>query len=236
MFAAAVSSVMVSSGPEMLPSRLAAACAAVLPVAAAGISVFSNDFRVPVGASAPQAAAAERLQFTTGEGPCLSVHATGVPVACTESDLAARWPDFHEQLTEATPYRAVASVPLTKALTGIGALDLYFIEPDGPADLPMQDAGMVGDLVADMLGGQPWVPALTGLSEPGWLNSSPARRRGLVSVAMGMLTVAVGVSLPDALAVLRAHAYATGQTVDDLAGQVVTRAMPVEELRLPGNQ
>jgi hypothetical protein len=226
----------VPGGPEMLPSRLAAACVAVLPVAGAGISVFSNEFRVPVGASAAPAAAAERLQFTTGEGPCLSVHASGVPAAYTESDLAARWPDFHEELVEATPYRAVVSVPLPKALTGVGALDLYFTEPDGPARLPIDDASAVGALVADLLGRQPWVPALTGLSEPNWLHASPAVQRGMVSVAMGMVSVAVGLTLPDALAALRAHAYAAGQTLDELAGQVVNRSVPIEELRLNSNQ
>ena len=57
-------------GPELLPVRLAMACAQVLPVAGVGISVFgSADMRIPVGASNAAAVVAERLQFTAGEGP-----------------------------------------------------------------------------------------------------------------------------------------------------------------------
>ena len=58
--------------PELLPVRLARACARVLPAAGVGISLFgSNGIRVPVGASDDDAAIAERLQFTAAEGPCL---------------------------------------------------------------------------------------------------------------------------------------------------------------------
>jgi hypothetical protein len=43
---------------------------------------------------------------------------------------------------------------------------------------------------------------------------------------------ALGVPSPDALALLRAHAYADGQSLDDLAAQVLSRQVPVEELAL----
>jgi hypothetical protein len=61
------------AGPELLPVRLARAAVRVLPgVAGAGISVLADPgMRVPLGASDEDAATAERLQFTVGEGPCL---------------------------------------------------------------------------------------------------------------------------------------------------------------------
>src|SRR3954447_10060986 len=60
-------------GPELLPSRLMRSCVQVLPVAGAGVSVFT---RGAGGASDDSAVLAERLQFTVGEGPCLAAHAT----------------------------------------------------------------------------------------------------------------------------------------------------------------
>ena len=59
---------------ELLPVLLARACARVLGVAGAGISVFADDYRVPLGASDNDASSAERLQFTLGEGPCLDAY------------------------------------------------------------------------------------------------------------------------------------------------------------------
>ena len=176
------------ASPEMVPTGLSMAAARVLPVAAAGISVFSTDFRVPIGASGSEAAAAERLQFTIGQGPCLDTHGGGGVVLAAEAELISRWPEFHEQLVTATPYRAVACVPLPALLAGVGTMDLYLRASSGLAGLPLQDATTVVDLVAGTLSAQPWVQALVGRAEPGWLHGPGARARGLVSVAMGMLT------------------------------------------------
>ena len=55
-------------------------------------------------------------------------------------------------------------------------------------------------------------------------------------IAMGMLNVALDVSTPDALALLRGHAYATGRTVDDIARDVTNRRIAAQELRVGSNQ
>ncbi len=223
------------AAPEMVPTGLSVAAAGVLPVAAAGISVFSTDFRVPIGASGSDAAAAERLQFTIGQGPCLDTRGGGGVVLAAEAELISRWPEFHEQLVTATPYRAVACVPLPALLAGVGTMDLYLRASSGLAGLPLEDLTTVVDLVADTLSAQPWVQALVGPPEPGWLRAPGARARGLVSVAMGMLTVAAGLNFPDALQVLRMHAYATDRTVDDVARAVVERELPIQDLHPTSN-
>lgn len=99
-------------GPELLPARLMRAAAAVLPVAAAGISAFSKlRHRVPLGASDDTAALAERLQFTVGEGPCLAAHTDQRAVVATAEVMSRCWPAFHLELTGRTPYRAIVSIP-----------------------------------------------------------------------------------------------------------------------------
>jgi len=57
-----------------------------------------------------------------------------------------------------------------------------------------------------------------------------------VFLAMGMLNVALEVSAPDALALLRGHAFAVNRTVDDIAQDVVNRRIAVHELRVGSNQ
>ena len=61
-----------------------------------------------------------------------------------------------------------------------------------------------------------------------------AGRRAASTVwqAIGFVNSALGVPSPEALALLRAHAYADGQSLDDLAAQVLSRQVPVEELGL----
>jgi hypothetical protein len=44
------------------------------------------------------------------------------------------------------------------------------------------------------------------------------------------VNAALGVPSPDALALLRAHAYATETSLDDLAAQVITRQFLMEDL------
>ena len=50
-----------------------------------------------------------------------------------------------------------------------------------------------------------------------------------------MLTVAAGFNFPDALQVLRMHAYATDRTVDDVARAVVERELPIQDLHPTSN-
>jgi hypothetical protein len=51
--------------PRLVPALVARACADALPVDGAGLSLHAGPLRVPIGASSPPAAHAERLQFTS---------------------------------------------------------------------------------------------------------------------------------------------------------------------------
>ena len=107
------------AGPELLPVRLARACARTLAVDDAGLSlVDAAQRRVPLGASSDIAEVAERLQFTVGAGPCMTAQETRQPVFAVEEDLRRRWPVFAELLIGATPFRAVVALPLQPALAG----------------------------------------------------------------------------------------------------------------------
>ena len=124
--------------------RLARTCAQVLPVAGVGISMFrSNGTRIPAGASDDDAAAAERLQFTAAEGPCLDAHALDRTVLATETLIAGRWPDFYTGLVTRTPFRAVAAVPWSTTLKGPGTVDLLFQQSRDLADLDFAAADEV---------------------------------------------------------------------------------------------
>lgn len=219
------------SGPELLPVRLARACTAVLPVAAAGLSMYSsNDFRVPIGASDDMAADAERLQFTVGEGPCLAAHAEARIISATEADMERLWPRFHHELRKGSTYRSIISVPLSHELHGIAALDLYLSDPT--ADLHVDESVFiaVAHTVTRHLLDHPHQGDPTDGGGPAWLDSPAARRRSTVWGAIGMINVGLRLSTVDALAVLRGYSYSHDTTVDELAELLVSRELPVDAL------
>lgn len=217
-------------GLELLPERLARACAQVLPVDGAGISLyFAADRRLPLAASDRTAAEAERLQFTVGEGPCLSSHAEGHPIMADEATIATRWPAFHDDLVTRTPIRGVVSLPLEDEFSDLGVLDLYLVPPRdvGGLDLELGRA-VAGEVTAALRATNGRTSA--DADGPAWLDTPAAGRRSLVWQAMGFVNTGLGVTGPDALAMLRAHAYSEGLTLDDLAARVVDREVPLERL------
>jgi hypothetical protein len=222
------------AGPELLPVRLARACVRMLPVVGAGISIAGpGGRRIPLGASSESAAAAERLQFTVGAGPCMTAQERREPVFSLLADLRSRWPAFADLLEEHTPYRAVVAFPLREAIAGLGAIDLYFTSEDDVASLDVFEALAVGDLVSSELSDtavwSTWSPA----RGPHWLHGPSAQRRSAVWEAIGVVGLALRTGSAEALAVLRGTAYASGRTVDDVAADVLTGALDPADLRRP---
>jgi hypothetical protein len=217
-------------GAELVPERLARAAAAVLPVDGAGISLFfASDRRLPLGASDDQSAEAERLQFTVGEGPCLSAHATGRPVIADQAVLRSRWPAFYDSLVTRTSIRGIISLPLEDEFRGFGALDLYVAPPRDVRAVTLCDALTVA---AEVVGtfwatrGQASIQA----DGPAWLDAPAAERRARVWQAMGFVNAGLGVTSPDALALLRGYAYGEGMDLDDLADRVLDRGVSLQLL------
>ena len=219
------------TGPELLPVRLARACARTLAVDDAGLSlVDASQQRVPLGASSDVAEVAERLQFTVGAGPCMTAQETREPVFAVEEDLRRRWPVFTELLVGATPFRAVVALPLQPALAGAGAIDLYFRTSAEVLDLDVFEAIAVGHLVTSALSDAAVWSAWSPAEGPEWLHGPVPQRRAAVWEAMGKVSVELEVSAPDALTLIRAHAYAAGETVDDVAEDLLSGHLTAADL------
>jgi hypothetical protein len=220
------------SGPELLPVRLARACVRTLGVDGAGISLVDPAQQpVPLGASSEAADTAERLQFTVGDGPCLSAQETREPVFAVEDVLRQRWPVYADLLLGATPYRAVVALPLAPALVGTGTIDLYFERSDAVLALDVFEALAVGELVASALSDAAVSSSWSADDGPEWLHGPAPRRRAVVWRAMGRASVTLGIGAAAALSLLRAHAYGTGNSVDDVAADLLADRLRPEELR-----
>ena len=221
-------------GPELLPVRLAGAAARMLKVDGAGLSLIDGSGRrLPLGASSERASTAERLQFTTGEGPCTTAQETRQPVFAVEEDLLRRWPVFADLLLGATPFRAVVALPLVRALVGEGALALFFIRPDQVTDLDVFEALAVGELVMTALSEAAVWSTWSATAGPEWLRGAAPQRRAAVWKAMGTLGVDLDLAAPAALDLMRAHAYGRGRSVDDVAADLLAGRLLPAQLRDP---
>ncbi|MQA35680.1 GAF domain-containing protein [Modestobacter roseus] len=243
-FAAALAAASPDPGePALLPDRLARAAARVLAVDGSGSDVgvgFSVRAgargRTPLAASSAEAGRAERLQFTVGAGPCTAVYDTGQPVFAVPTDLRSRWPAYADLLFARTPYRGVVCLPLRSTLTGIGVLDVFLAEPADVPRLDVFDALAVGELITSALGDTALWSSWTAADSPAWLHTPAALRRAAVWEAVGRVAAAWDVDAPAALALLRAHAWATGRSVDSLAADLLAgRLTPADVAGRPAD-
>jgi hypothetical protein len=217
------------TGPDLLPTRLAIAAAQVLPVEAAGISV-TVDIRVPLGASSDDACTAERLQFTIGEGPCLSATASLDPEVADGNEIARKWPAFHEGFVAKTPFRSVASLPLVSNGSRLGAVDFYWTDPEAARELALDEAETIAQYITLLLRQAPLIDSTLDYDQPVWLDAPAAQNRMDVWKAIGLVSTAHLLTAPDALSVIRAFAYAHDESVDEVADDLLSGALAPEAI------
>jgi hypothetical protein len=211
--------------------RLCEACVDLLEVDGAAVSVVQKGTsRGTFGSSGALSRQLDEFQFTYGEGPCLDAVSHGRPVLVSDLGHVAelRWPAYSLAVLD-VGVRGVFALPVAIARTHIGVLDLFRHKP-GPLSEQNLKAGLLAarlvaapllDLLTDHL--DEATAAATGVSA-----SQAALQRVEVYQATGMIMEYLKVSDDDALARLRAHAFATGQTASEVAWAVVERRITLD--------
>jgi hypothetical protein len=197
-----------------VPVLMTKACARVLYVDGASLSLLSENVRMPMGADSPAADAAERMQFTLGEGPCLEVYATRQAGVFPQPRIEQHWPVYAAEFLQTTPFRSCASLPLDLGDGLMAALDLYLEDPAGPSDTMMSDAASVAEeitlaLILSTLRSDPD-------RGPDWLRGQTMISRANLWVAIALLTHHEPASTADTVALLRSYAYGLGLTLDEV--------------------
>jgi hypothetical protein len=206
--------------------RLAHSCVELVAVSGAGIVLIDHQTNVsPLGMSDPTAAHVEELQFTFGEGPAFDAHDGGRAVLEPNLDapLDGRWSAFASAAVDAG-YLAAFAFPLRIGAARFGALDLY---RDQRGDLDrdqLTDAISMSEIVTRA------VIAVQANADPGDLAAEldGSDLRAQVHQAAGMVARQLDVPVADALVRLRAHAYARGQSINDVALDVLERRLRLE--------
>jgi hypothetical protein len=175
----------------------------------------------------PHASTVTGLQMELGEGPCLQAYASGVPVLLP--DLAAedanRWPAFAAAAL-AVGVHAEFSLPLAVGPGGIGTLDLCRDRPGMLSEEHLADALVTADIARDAVLYQQYTPGGAGLAQ---LLDTGGTDRIVIHQATGMIAAQLNDTISNALARLRAAAFASGRPMYDIAQDVVQRRMRFDE-------
>ncbi len=198
--------------------RLCAAAVTRLAVAGAAVTLMSADGVSGVAAAADgRSLARSELQFTTGEGPCVDATAARRPVLVADLGRSiGRWPGYASAASEAGVC-AVFAFPLHVGGASFGVFEVFGDEPGSLGHDRLADALTFAQLAIDVVL-QNRLTTPYGELEPGL--ASAMDQHSTVHQAQGMLMVALGVSLAEALVLMRSYAFSHSLSLLDVAQQV----------------
>lgn len=160
----------------------------------------------------------EELQFTLGQGPCVDASRTGRPVLAP--DLAGtssrRWPRFAAS-ADAAELRAVFAFPLQVGDIRLGVFNLYRDTAGELSGEELADALTFADAATQLLLDLQAQETAQRIPPPHAL--AVLDDRAEVHQATGVVSVRAGVSLAEALTLLRARAE--DRPIGDLARDVL---------------
>jgi len=200
----------------------------VLPVTGAAISVLNSEMgQFTVSYTDDTAEWLDELQFDLGEGPCWDALSSRAPVLRPRVvEAGAEWPLFTNAVAGNRAVASMFAFPLALGTLEIGAVDLY---TSTTIELDEAQVAKASDLATIAT----WQVLRTILSTDAAILEGPVSSRREVHQATGMILVQLGTSAEDALLLLRAHAFATGRSVLDVATDVVDRRLDFSAIERP---
>ena len=193
----------------------------LLPVEGVAVSVLRGPIgQWTVSASDDTAGWLDELQFSLGEGPCWDAMDADAPVSAPDlrSGVDARWPAFIDAVNTETRVAALHAFPLVLGSLEIGAVDVYSTAPGELSESQIADGSALATIAT-------WQVLRTMLDRERLEDVPIAASRREVHQATGMVLVQLGVTAKDAELIIRAHAFATGRTVVQVAAEVVARQL-----------
>lgn len=204
---------------QQLAVRLCTASQALVGGRGSSISINSDDIgnRMTLAATDGVAAQLENLQDVLGEGPCRDALRLNEAVVTDLRDAAERmWPEFTRSALEAAGEIVIHCFPMRPAGQPFGVYSVY-------SESGLHEPAEVVQFLANAVGAAVLQDA--SVREP----EGPWAARSVVHQATGMVVVQLRVSPEDALAIMRAHAFAHDATVNEIAEQIIARRLDFRE-------
>lgn len=210
-----------SSGP--LPARMCSAAAAMLASEGVGIAMVTDDGHLQTVGAVGLGLVGEELQLTSGEGPTYESYRRGQPVLIDDLGGEDGWPVLGRDAGEAG-IRAIFSFPMRSGAAEFGALTLYRDQPGQLDDGQYADALAFARVALDLLSSQEELTR----GDLNHLLTARGSSPWQVHQATGMVSVQLGISLRDAIAMLRGAAFTSGRSLSEIAGDVVAGRLQFE--------
>jgi len=211
-----------------LLSLLTDRCIDVLDVGAAGVMLVSPSGDLKVIASSSEAMRVlEVFELQSDEGPCVDCVRTGQPIVSDDlADERERWPRFAPRAL-AAGFGSVHALPMRLRGTVIGALNMFQVSEGGMRDADTAAAQAFADVATIA------VLAHRSADEAQRVNeqlSVALNTRIVVEQAKGVIAEAANVRMEAAFERLRRHARNHNLRLTELASDIATRSMPVDQL------
>ncbi|MFH8487755.1 GAF and ANTAR domain-containing protein [Streptomyces longisporoflavus] len=237
-YAAALQAAAQEPDPLRRPAVLCELCVHELDLSGSSITVSDGSDRVRATwwSSDPVAGRLAETQYNLGDGPCRTALTLNAPVLVADlarGPDARRWPVFAQQAVE-LGVRAVYSLPLGSAASVIGTLDLYSKRPGLLSERSLRFGLLIADAITLAL-----IEAHVQSREP---QHEPPGHRDLTSwlegaevdhteihQATGVIMYTLELDAQQALARLRAHAFSQGQSLGQVARDVILRRVVLDE-------
>jgi hypothetical protein len=208
---------LVDTHPEApLALRLCIALVTVVGLDGGAITIgFADSERTTICVTDETAEKIEDLQDLLREGPGLDAYRTGDIVALSRDQQERAWPLLVQALGDHHRPEIVIGIPMSPRDDVLGAAMLYSREAE-PPDLDHQELRFLVNAVG---------VAILGTFERSDDTEEIWSTRDRVHQATGMIVAQLRIRPNDALAVLRAHAFAHGSTVAVVADAVLRREL-----------
>lgn len=217
-----------SPAPSVTGEELCRSFIDLLPVTGASISVIGGaNHHSTICASDAFAACLDSMQFELGEGPRWTAIHTEAPVflADVATDDHSDWPIFGAAVRGSVA-GALFAFPLELGAATIGVVDLYHT---ASGMLSAQDVDLALSLARAVAGPAARRAIWAAGEDVAVIELAPELRRE-VHQATGMILAQLDTTATVAFARLRAHAFSSGRTVEDVARDVVARRLNFREL------
>ncbi len=203
---------------DELPQRLCRAFAQVVGADGAALALGgSTNTRSLLAVTDRHTEQVEDLQDMLGEGPSIRALLGGSPsVLDGRPSTAKAWPALVTALLEHTAGGrppALYAFPMQPQEAVLGVLTAHQTDPSG-LRVALEEAQFLANAIG---------VAVLGDFDPSGATHERWLVRDRISQATGMVIAQLGISAADALAVLRAHAYAHDVTLSEVSRSVVDR-------------
>lgn len=203
-----------------LLQRLVGAAATGLELSGAVVTLKSvDDAEAIAAASDPTSRARAELEFSVGEGPAHDAFARGEPVLVGDlgGPLGSAWLGYGAA-GHAAGIGAVFAFPLQVGASRFGVLSMFADVPRFLDDAEVSQCLALSELATEVLLDSSQSSS-DGEIDPDL--KSALGFRSEIYQAQGMVMVTLETALPEALAIMRAHAFSNGRKLIDVSIDIV---------------